>query len=251
MAYSIVQVARIANVTSRALRHYDEIGLLPPAHVGGNGYRYYEDEQLLRLQQILVLRELGLGLDAIRDVLDRQTDRLAALRVHHEWLTAERNRFDQLARTVADTIERLEGGMRMNAEQLYRGFARDSERAQTLAEEAEQRWPGAMESHQRVKGWSDEKWQAVQRAGAEASARLAELMNEGVAADDPRTIEATGAHYRWVCHFWTPNQQAYLGLGRLYVDDPRFTANIDAVAPGLAAYLCDAMAAYARARLSQ
>ncbi|WP_216213741.1 MerR family transcriptional regulator [Amycolatopsis aidingensis] len=250
MAYSIVQVARMAKVTSRTLRHYDEIGLLTPAYVGGNGYRYYEREQLLRLQQIRVLRELGLGLDTIGDILDRQADQLAALRLHHEWLLAERDRFDRLATTVRHTIEKLEGGKDMNAENLYRGFARDSEQAERYAEEAERRWGGtARESHERVKGWSEEKWQAVQQEGAEASARLAELMRDGVPADDPRAIEATDAHYRWICHFWTPDRESYPGLGRLYVDDERFTAGIDETAPGLAAYLNEAIAAYARQRL--
>ncbi|GAB3498793.1 MerR family transcriptional regulator [Amycolatopsis cihanbeyliensis] len=250
MAYSIVQVARMAKVTSRTLRHYDEIGLLRPAHIGGNGYRYYEREQLLRLQQIRVLRELGLGLDTIGDVLDRQTDQLDALRLHHEWLLAERDRFDRLATTVRHTIEKLEGGKDMNAENLYRGFARDSEQAERHAQEAERRWgSGARESHERVKGWSAEKWEAVQREGAAASAELAELMRDGVPADDPRTIEATDAHYRWICHFWTPDRESYTGLGQLYVDDERFTANIDETAPGLAAYLREAMAAYAGRRL--
>lgn len=250
MAYSIAQVARMSNVTSRTLRHYDEIGLLPPAYVGGNGYRYYEQEQLLRLQQILVLRELDLPLDSIADVLESQTDQLAALRTHHRRLLAERDRFDRLAVTVRDTIDRLEGGKKVNAENLYTGIARHSEQAQQLAEEAEQRWDGALDSHERVKGWSEEKWQAVQRKGDDATGRLAELMRAGVSPDDARTLEATDAHYRWICHFWTPNQEAYIGLGQLYVDEPRFTANIDAVASGLAAYMRDAMAAYAHARLS-
>ncbi|PXY31192.1 MerR family transcriptional regulator [Prauserella muralis] len=249
MAYSIVQVARMAKVTSRTLRHYDEIGLLPPAYVGSNGYRYYEHDQLLRLQRILLLRELGLGLDAIGDVLRKETDPISALELHHEWLLAERDRFDRLARTVRNTIEQLRRGNTVNADELYTGFARDSEQAQRLAEEAEQRWPGALATHQRVKGWSEEKWEAVQRAEAEASRAIADLMRAGVPADDARTIEATDAHYRWVCHFWTPNAEAYTGLGQLYVDDERFTATIDREAPGLAAYLRDAMAAYARQRL--
>ncbi|MFC4002552.1 MerR family transcriptional regulator [Prauserella oleivorans] len=208
MAYSIAHVARLAKVTSRTLRHYDEIGLLPPAYLGGNGYRYYEEEQLLRLQQILVLRELGLGL------------------------------------------EKLEGGKPVNAEELYTGIGRHSEEARHLAEEAEQRWPGSSETYTKVKGWSDEKWQAVQRQGAEATDRLAELMRQGIAPDDPRAVEAVDAHYRWVCHFWTPNREAYTGLGRLYVDDSRFTENFDRIAPGLAAYVSAAMAAYAQDRLS-
>ncbi|MQA09153.1 MAG: MerR family transcriptional regulator [Pseudonocardiaceae bacterium] len=249
MAWSTQEVARMSRVTSRTLRHYDEIGLLPPAFVGGNGYRYYEQDQLLRLQQILVLRELGLGLDAIAEIVNKQTSQLDALRLHHEWLMAERDRFDQLATTVRKTIEELEGGKPVSAENLYQGFDRHSEQAQRLADEAEQRWDGALEVHEKVKGWSDEKWQAVQRQATEATERLAALMRDGVSPDDPRTIEATDAHYRWICHHWTPNKKAYQGLGQLYVDDARFTASIDEVASGLASYMRDAMTAYAEARL--
>jgi len=80
MSWSIAQVARMSGTTSRTLRHYDAMGLLPPAYVGSNGYRYYERDQLLRLQEILLLRELGLGLDAVGSVLDEPGDRLAVLR---------------------------------------------------------------------------------------------------------------------------------------------------------------------------
>ncbi|MFG1616830.1 MerR family transcriptional regulator [Nonomuraea wenchangensis] len=77
MAWSIAEVARMSGVTSRTLRHYHEIGLLEPARIGGNGYRHYEEDQLLRLQQILVLREMGLGLAEIKEIVDRHTDPLA------------------------------------------------------------------------------------------------------------------------------------------------------------------------------
>lgn len=250
MAYSIAHVARMSGITSRTLRHYDEVGLLSPAFTGAGGYRYYEPDQLLRLQEILVLRELGLGLEQIREVLDRGTDRVSALREHHERLVAERDRFDRLARTVQQTIDTLEEGGEMNAQDLFTGIPRDSEKAHELAEEAEQRWPGASDSHSKVKGWSDEKWQAVQREGGEASERLAQLLREGVAADDPRTIDAVDAHYRWILHFWTPNRESYTGLGRLYADDERFSANFERIEPGLAAYLADALAAYAEQRLA-
>jgi DNA-binding transcriptional MerR regulator len=110
MAWSIAEVARMSGVTSRTLRHYDEIGLLPPAWVAGNGYRHYEEDDLLRLQQILVLRELGLGLAEIAEVLDRQTDQVEALRAHYERLLAERDRLTTLAHTVARTIAELQDG---------------------------------------------------------------------------------------------------------------------------------------------
>src|SRR3954451_21425177 len=109
MAWSIAQVARMSKVTSRTLRHYDQIGLLTPAWVGRNGYRYYERDQLLTLQRILIMRELGLGLDAIAEIVNDGRDQAEALRRHQSWLEAERDRFGRLAATVARTIEELEG----------------------------------------------------------------------------------------------------------------------------------------------
>src|SRR4051794_35246044 len=104
MSWSISEVARMSKVTSRTLRHYDRIGLLTPARVGSNGYRYYEAAQLRRLQQILLYRELGLGLEAIADVLGGQLDEVEALRRHHAWLLVEGDRLQRLAGTVARTI---------------------------------------------------------------------------------------------------------------------------------------------------
>lgn len=129
MAWSIAEVARMSKVTSRTLRHYDEIGLLPPAWTGSNGHRYYEEAGLLRLQQILLMRELGLGLREIRAVLDSRLDQVAVLREHHRRLLAERDRLETLARTVGRTIAELEEGRgngkmtRINKpENLFDGF---------------------------------------------------------------------------------------------------------------------------------
>jgi DNA-binding transcriptional MerR regulator len=107
VAWSTAQVARMSGVTSRTLRHYDQIGLLSPASIGGSGYRYYGQEELLRLQQILVLRELGLGLADIGGILRAQTETITALRAHRARLLAERRRLGTLARTVARTITAL------------------------------------------------------------------------------------------------------------------------------------------------
>jgi DNA-binding transcriptional MerR regulator len=139
MAWSIAQVAKMSKVTSRTLRHYDEIGLLPPAWVGANGYRYYEQEQVLRLQQILIMRELGLGLDAIREIVHRGRDQVEVLTMHRGWLLAERDRFARLARTVTRTIEELEGGDNVTSmDHWFEGF--DPAKQEELQEEARQRW---------------------------------------------------------------------------------------------------------------
>lgn len=246
MAWSTAQVAKLSTVTSRTLRHYDEIGLLVPAWVGGNGYRYYEAEQLRRLQQILVLRELGLSLDTIAHVLDGQTDELAALRQHHGQLMAEAERLGRLADTVSRTIRHLEGGDDMPAEEMFDGFEHNP-----YEEEAKQRYGAEVveESTRRVKGLSRERVQQIQQDYSSALESLAELLRAGTPVKDPRVQDAIDGHYRWVSNFWTPNRDAYIGLGNLYVDDTRFTENIDKTQPGLAAYLRDAMAVYAQARL--
>jgi DNA-binding transcriptional MerR regulator len=246
VAWSTAQVAQMSTVTSRTLRHYDDIGLLVPAWVGGNGYRYYQAEQLRRLQQILVLRELGLSLETIARVLDGQADELAALRQHHEQLTAEAERLGRLTDTVSRTIRHLEGGEDMPAEEMFDGFEHNP-----YEEEAKQRWGDAVveESKRRVGKLSREQAQQVQRDYAEVTEKMAELLRAGTPVEDPAVQEAVDGHYRWVSTFWTPNREAYTGLGNLYVDDARFTENIDKTQPGLAAYLRDAMAVYARARL--
>src|SRR6478735_9796685 len=104
MTWPIAEVARMSGVTARTLRHYDEIGLLPPARIGTNGHRRYEERQLLLLQQILVLRELGVGLPELSRILSEQVDEVDALRGHHRRLLAERDRLDALAGTVSRTI---------------------------------------------------------------------------------------------------------------------------------------------------
>lgn len=131
MSWSIQQVARTSGVTARTLRYYDEIGLLRPARVGSGGYRYYEREQLLRLQQILLLRELGLDLATIGGVVDAEHDPVEALRRHHHRLLDERARLQQLAGTVAATIKHLEEGTDMPAENMFEAMT--PERAEYLA----------------------------------------------------------------------------------------------------------------------
>jgi DNA-binding transcriptional MerR regulator len=248
MSWSIVEVARHARVSSRTLRHYDDLGLVPPAYVGSNGYRYYEQEQLLRLQEVLLLRELGLPLDAIRRVLDGTDDRVAVLHEHHEALLRERDRLDRLATTVACTIEMREGGDDMTPEELFDGF--DAGKQQEYEAELVERFgPSAQES-------IDESWCRIgrmskadaHRVQAELAGRdqaYAALLDAGVAPDDPSTQDLTAGHYAWVCQFWTPDAEAFAGLGELYVDSPDFTSRYEAVRPGLAAYVRDAMAVYA------
>lgn len=252
MAWSIAQVARMSKVTSRTLRHYDAIGLLEPARIGGNGYRYYEREQLLRLQQILLLRELGLGLDTVAEVLDGRHSPVRVLRDHARWLAAERERLARLAETVAKTIEELEGGYRMKMEELFEGFDADRQ-ARYEAELVERYGEGAQEhideGKRRMEGWTKADAEEFMAEWRSISDAYAALFDAGVAADAPEALEVTDRHHTWLCRSWTPNRESYTGLGQLYVDSPEFKAQFDAHAEGFAEYVRDAIAAYAQARL--
>ena len=102
--WSIQEVARLAGTTSRTLRHYDDVGLVPPSRIGANGYRYYDEAALLRLQRVLLLRELGLGIPAIADVIAGQRDDCEALRRQLAQLRQEQER---LARQIPRRLHRL------------------------------------------------------------------------------------------------------------------------------------------------
>lgn len=255
MAWSIAQVARMSGVTSRTLRHYDEIGLLPPARVGPNGYRYYEEDQLLRLQQVLVLRELGLGLAEIKQIVERHSDPVVALREHHRRLLAERDRLDDVARMVARTIaelQRNEGKTTMSRinrpENLFEGF----DHARYEAEAAD-RWPEHWQQSGQQELLARRTPQELEQMGREATAgmvRMAEHMAAGTPADAPQVLAELDVHYRHLTESWTPTAEQYVHFAAMQAEEEQFRVNYERIAEGLAVYMRDAMIAYANARLS-
>jgi MerR family transcriptional regulator, thiopeptide resistance regulator len=242
-------VARMSGVTSRTLRHYDAIGLLPPSRVADNGRRYYDEEQLLRLQQILLFRELGLALEAIGEVLERQTrsSTVEVLQRHREWLLVERRRLGRLVRTVEATITSIEEGGEMAAEKIFEGFEHNPYEA-----EARERWGDEVvdASKRRMQGWSGEEAEQARTGYTRVHEGLAPLLADGVPVDDPRVQELVRLHFETTSLFWTPDAAAYLGLGQMYVDDERFRANIGGGNDALVEYLRDAMEVYAGANLT-
>ncbi len=250
--WSIKDVARAAGVTSRALRHYHQVGLLPPARVGANGYRYYGRDELLRLQQILLLRTLGLGLPAISDVLDGRHAQVDALRAHHRRLLDERDRYDRLARTVALTLEKLHRGEDFTPETLFDGFV--TERREELRHALVERYGEGVnryfdEAARRTAGWNESDYLG-QRDQAEAiEERLLSLLRRGVSPDSADVLDIVAEHFTAVCHFWTPDRSSYRALGELYVDDSAQRERLVAQHPDLPEFLRDAIAVYAARRL--
>jgi MerR family transcriptional regulator, thiopeptide resistance regulator len=252
VSWSIQDVTRLAKVSSRTLRHYDAIGLLVPARVGSSGYRYYDRPQLLRLQHILLLRELGVGLGAIAEVLDGGRDELDALRAHHRRLRAESDRLARLADTVARTIAEREGGTEMAAEELFAGFAQkraelEGELVERYGEEVREHFA---ESERRTRGWTAQDYAAAGKYWTDLEARILAQLRAGARPEDPQVQELIDEHHAAVARSWTPTRDSYAGLGRLYVEHPEFRSRYDAQHPDLAAYLRDAIDVYARNRLT-
>ncbi|MEQ3549973.1 MerR family transcriptional regulator [Pseudonocardia nematodicida] len=242
------QVVRLTGVSSRTLRHYDQVGLLRPAGTGPGGRRIYRRPELQRLQHVLVLRELGLGLPDIAAVVDGVGDpssEVAALTAHHARLLAEIGRLRRLADSVARSIEEREGGDPMSADEMFAAFRNDP-----YAAEARERWGDqAVAVQEQVATWGRDEAVSAQAEMSAVHRRLAALMAAGEPVDAPEVGDAVAAHHAWVGRFWTPGREAYTGLGAMYVDDPRFTATIDGYGEGLSVYLRDAIAVYANANL--
>lgn len=244
-SWSTAELVRLTGVSSRTLRHYDHVGLLVPAGTAAGGQRLYGRAELRRLQHVLLLRELGMGLAEIAAVLDGQDDEVAALRRHHDRLLADADRLLRLADTVAKSIDEREGGDPMSAEEMFAAFRDDPH-----ADEARERWGDeAVEVQEKVAGWDRATATEVHGEMDAVHRRLAELMAAGEPVDAPAVQDAVAAHHAWVSRFWVPGREAYAGLGEMYVSDARFTATIDGYADGLTPYLRDAMAVYAGARL--
>ncbi|MEU1489808.1 MerR family transcriptional regulator [Streptomyces sp. NPDC005776] len=253
MDWPIAEVARMSGVTARTLRHYDEVGLLPPARIGANGHRYYEEHQLLRLQQILVLRALGVGLPDVGRILAEQVDEVDALRGHHRRLLAERDRLDALAGTVSRTIADLEqsrkDGNPMTAinrpENLFEGVqpSQYQESLHGFPEHAE-------EVARRVAVMTPQDIEAGQRERTAQMIRLAELMAAEHPADAEPVQAEIDAQYRALTQLRTVSAGEYRAIGRSCVDNGAWRAAYEAIAPGLASYQRDAIEAYATTRLS-
>ncbi len=228
--HSIRDVARASGTTSRTLRHYEATGVLTPSSVGAGGVRYYDDAALLRLQEALVLRGLGLPLAEVRTVLDGERDRVAALHGHLAALRSEQDRLARMAASVERTIRTITTGGTLVADDMFDGFDHTRYR-----EEVEERW-GA-DAYAAGNAWWRGMSDAERTAWGERARTLGQdwtaAASDGVAPDSMRAQELAARHAAWLADIpgtpghgtGTPDPAYLLGLGDMYVADPRFAAN--------------------------
>jgi MerR family transcriptional regulator, thiopeptide resistance regulator len=233
MAFTVGELAKLTGITVRTLHHYDEIGLVQPSDRSRAGYRLYDDGDVLRLQQVLLYRELGLPLDDIAAVLDDPAhETRGSLLRHREVLVDKRARLDRMLAAL-DTALRHVGEAKMNDDDvktMFEGFEK----------EAEERWgqtDAYKESARRTKKYGKAEWAAIQRESDAIYERFAERMRDG--GDTGELVDAHRAHIdRW---FYPCSVEMHKALAEMYVADPRFAANFDKVAPGLAAFIRSAI----------
>ncbi|RBY81680.1 MerR family transcriptional regulator [Geodermatophilus sp. TF02-6] len=249
--HSISQLARLAGISSRTLRHYHDIGLLVPSRISSSGYRWYGRRQLLRLQRILLLRELDVPLSQMREILDGQTDELTALRRHRGELVGERDRLQQVIDTVERTIATLCGDSTVSDEEFFAGLAVGRSR---LREDLADRYGAAAREHFVAAGEATAGWgrQDYQRAAAEGRHLLDEMSRAralGIAPDATEALDLVTRHHAQVLAVWPADAAAYHALGDLLLDNPDQRAMIAQVDPDLPPWLSAAIKAYAVHRL--
>lgn len=252
--YTVKQLARLSRVSVRTLHHYDEIGLLKPAFIGENRYRYYGREELLRLQDILFHRELGVPLQEIGKLLELQgPDRVAILREHRAWLAERVERSRQLLQTIDRTIAELNGDGAMDDKDLYQGFS--PEKQAEYEDWLVDRFGGDMrqrieDSKAKLSSLDKEAMAARLAEGEAASVALAQAFKAGARPDDATNDPLLARHHAWIAAMWDKvcPPEAYAGLADLYREHPDFRATFERNGAGFTDWLTAAMKAYAARR---
>ncbi|WP_406075290.1 MerR family transcriptional regulator [Micromonospora sp. NBC_01638] len=248
MAYTVGQVAKVAGVTVRTLHHYDEIGLLSPSGRTSAGYRRYDDADLQRLQLVRYYRELGFPLEEITAIIDDPAaDPAAHLRRQHELLTVRVKRLQEMVTAIEFALEASKLNIQLTPEERFEVFGDvDPEEHQA---EAERRWGDTdayRESNRRASRYSKDDWLRHKAENEDWGRRMVAVLASGVPADSPEAMDLAEEHRQLISRwFYECPYEGHTGLADMYLADERFTAYYENIAPGLAAYLNEAIHANA------
>jgi MerR family transcriptional regulator, thiopeptide resistance regulator len=248
MSHSVGQVAGFAGITVRTLHHYDEIGLLVPSERSHAGHRLYGDADLDRLQQILFYRELGFPLEEVAALLDDpDADPRQHLRRQHELLRSRIEKLEKMAAAVEHAMEARKMGIDLTPEEKFEVFG-DFD-PDEYAEEVERRWGDTdayRESQRRTASYKKEDWLRIKEEQEEWGRRFAAQMDSGEGPESEAAMDLAEEHRQQICRFYYDcSYEIHTGLAEMYVADSRFTATYEAIKPGMAEYLRDAILANA------
>ncbi|WP_339205130.1 MerR family transcriptional regulator [Paenibacillus sp. FSL K6-3182] len=249
MEYTIQKLGRLAEISTRALRYYDEIDMLKPARLNSSGYRIYGQAEVDRLQQILFYKELGIGLEEIKAIVTSPSfDGEKALLQHRQKLLEKRVQLDQLIANVDKTLAQKEGRIIMENKEKFEGFKQQllNENEKSFGKEIREKYGNKQVdlSNQIIKNMTKEQHTEIEKLGAE----VISVLEEAFATGDPAgqlAQKAANLHRQWLSFYWgSYTKEAHAGVAQMYVDDERFTAYYDKNQPGAAVFLRDAILIY-------
>ncbi len=250
MEYTVLKLGKLAGISTRTLRYYDEIGLLSPMKISSSGYRVYGEKEVDALQQILYYRELDLSLTDIKAILTAPSfDRLAALKTHLADLNKRRDRMDRLIQSVEKTILHEKGKIAMSDKEKFEGFKKDliRENEEKYGAEVRQKYGDTKvnESKARMMNLSQEEYEKMQVLAGEIVSGLELAVQHGADPTGAEGKRLAKLHKEWLSFTWNQySKEAHLGLAQMYVDDERFTKYYDGKVKGCAAFLREAVAAF-------
>jgi DNA-binding transcriptional MerR regulator len=245
---NVGEVAALAGVTVRTLHHYDRIGLLSPSGRTAAGYRQYAAADLDRLHQVLLYRELGFPLEEVATLLDDPSaDPEAHLRRQHRLLRDRLERTSAMVEAVEKEMEARAMGIALTPEEKFElfgeGYSEDYER------EAEDRWGDSeawAQSQRRTSAYTKEDWVRIKEEAEDVERRFAEALRSDIPADSTPAMDLAEEHRQHISRwFYDCPPGMHAGLGRMYVEDERFTAHYEDITPGLAQYVSTAVQANA------
>ncbi|WP_104526484.1 MerR family transcriptional regulator [Blastococcus atacamensis] len=245
---NVGEVAALAGVTVRTLHHYDRIGLLSPSGRTAAGYRQYSPADLDRLHQVLLYRELGFPLEEVATLLDDPSaDPAVHLRRQHRLLQDRLERTQAMVAAVEKEMEARSMGISLTPEERFEVFG--DWLPEEYAAEAEEKWGGTeawAQSQQRTRAMTKDDWLRVKAETDDVEARFAAALRDGVPADGETAMGLAEEHRQQISrNFYDCGYEIHAGLGRMYVEDERFTAHYEGIAPGLAQYVSTAVQANA------
>jgi MerR family transcriptional regulator, thiopeptide resistance regulator len=245
---NVGEVAALAGVTVRTLHHYDRIGLLSPSGRTAAGYRQYAPADVDRLHAVLLYRALGFSLEEVAALLDDPSaDPVEHLRRQHRLLLDRQDRTSAMVAAVEKELEARAMGIQLTPEERFEVFG-DADPAQYDAE-VEQRWGDTdayAQSQRRTAAYSKEDWLRIRAEAEDLEARFAAAMARGVPAESEPAMDLAEEHRQQITGtYYDCPPEMHAALGRMYVEDERFTAHYDGRAPGLARYVSTAVQANA------
>lgn len=254
MNWTVGEAARIARVSVRTLHHYDEIGLLCPSERSEANYRRYTARDLERLHQILVFRELGFALPEIRRIMHTPDfDRTQALRRQRALLVEKQRRLGAVLHALDAALIAAEGGNTMTTQDLRELF--DGFDPSEYQEEVRERWGDTeayRQSAERTKSYTKADWTRMKTEMDDITRAYVALMDASVAPDAPEARAVAGRHHAHIEQwFYDCPPEMFASLSQLWVNDPRFTRNIDKARAGLAAYQSAAAQAWVAGQHTQ